>query len=234
MKKYIKKIIFILALSLVLAFVMIYIFTQITKPKETIIYKSNITDSSADTAFIQDTLIKKVSEQKKLVCLEVEAEQNIDISKSIWNLDILRQTKNITFYGKGNYTIDLSSITSENILVDDKNKIINLKIDKPSLEQVLIDESKTQMQETENGLFRFGEYKLTPEEYNSLTIQVKEKLTQKMSESEYSQKAQESAKRNIENLISSVLNNMENGQYNIIIDFNNNLEDDENNNITDN
>jgi len=207
LNKLFSKIGIIFVLAILLAFVMIYAYKSITNPKlSTVVNKSEFSLNTKKIN-IYDTIIKQVKEQNNLIVLEVEAEQAIEVNKAFWNLDVFKKSKSINFFGKGQFVLNLSSIKKEDIAVDDDSNKIILNIDTPTLENVFIDEEKTNFKQTQKGIFAFGDYKITFEEYNNLIADAKEKIKSKINSEIMIEKAKESAKDNLTKLLENILNN---------------------------
>ncbi len=64
--------------------------------------------------------------------------------------------------------LDLKNITSEDVVLDEEHKKINIYISKPYPKSMEIDENKTVVETTENGFLRFGEIRMTVNEYKQL------------------------------------------------------------------
>ena len=162
---------------------------------------------------IAEAVIEKVKKQNKIIVLDVEASQEVEISKSFHNMKIFEKSKNVTFYGKGQYVLDLRNFDKNDIEIDDENKTMTIYIDKPVLEDVYLDEEKTAFKKTEKGIFAFGEYKLTPEEYNDMEKVAKDEIRKSVSASEYRESAKEAAKENMESLVEKTAG----GEYTVTV-----------------
>lgn len=165
----------------------------------------------------KDTVIKKIQQKQKLITTEVEINEKITIDNSWGDISVFKKLQNISFTGKGVYVVDLSSLKSTNISIDSNNNILTVKIPKPKVELVTIDESKTVYETPEKGLLRFGDIKLTPQDHEIMVGNVKKTMTQKMNEAEYSDKALTNSKRSMETLIKSILNN--DSKYTVKVEF---------------
>lgn len=154
----------------------------------------------------KETLIKKIEQKQKLITTEAQISEKVTIDNSWGNLDIFKKLQNISFTGTGTYSIDLSNLKNENISIDNKSRIITLNVSTPQIESINIDDSKTQYQ-TDNGLFRFGEIKLTTEEHEAIMQNVKKDMSTKMLEDTYYNKALSNSKKSIKNILNSILDN---------------------------
>ncbi len=164
----------------------------------------------------KETLIKKIEQKQKLITTEVEISEKVTIDNSWGNLDVFKKIQNISFTGTGIYAVDLSNLKNSNLSINNETKIITLKISKPQIEAINIDDDKTEYQ-TDNGLLRFGEIKLTPEEHEAIMENVKKDMNKKMMENDYYSKATSNSKKSIRDMIKSILGKEFN--YSLTIDF---------------
>lgn len=182
--------------------------------KPWIVANSNDTSKKFIT---KDAVVNKIQQKQKLITTEVEIKSKTTIDNSWGDISIFKKLQNISFTGKGVYVVDLSLLKSNNVSIDSNNNIVIVKIPKPKVELVTIDENKTVYETPEKGLLRFGDIKLTPEEHEIMVENVKKTMTEKMNESEYSDKALTNSKRSMETLIKSILNN--DSKYTVKVDF---------------
>jgi hypothetical protein len=167
----------------------------------------------------EEALVNEIHQKQELITLEIQMTENVTLSNSWGNLEIFKKVQGINYSGTGSYTVDLSSLKAENIIIDDKNKNVNVKVASPTIKGVSISEEKTEYKTPENGLLRFGEIKLTPEENQMLLSSVKDKMLKKMSEQDFTSQAKASSEKTIKNLIQSVISNKTAEPYNIEVQF---------------
>lgn len=94
-------------------------------------------------------------------------------------------------------------------------KTIYINVPKPEIKSITINEEKTSY-ETEKGILRFGEITLSPAENQIMTQKVKERMKEKLSESDMINKALINTKKSIKEIILSVLNNKD-SDYTIVV-----------------
>lgn len=102
----------------------------------------------------------------------------------LFNLGIFSKNQSVTFIGKAQYTIDLSSITSNCISVDNTSRVVTIKVPHAQFHDVVIDYNQTKFSDTEKGLLAFGDIKMSQEQINEITKTAIEKLEEKASENE--------------------------------------------------
>ena len=176
--------------------------------------------SISNKIILKDVIIDKIREKHELITMEVDLSQKITIDNSWGSLAVFKKISNIDYLGTGTYTIDFISIKPENVEI--KDKMITVKLPKPEIKYINIDDNKTTCESTENGLLRFGEIKMTPAENQQLHKKVSEKMSVKMKESELYDKAMESSKEAAKTLISQILTiNNNSSQYEVDVKFQN-------------
>ncbi len=124
-------------------------------------------------ADFQDAVLGGASEHQELIVFEQELSIPTTLTKSgLGNLAIFSKMKNITYYGTGVYTVDLSRMDSDHILVDEDDQVVTILIPHTVLQYVNAELEKTEFEETDKGLLSFGDIKLTPEETGILETAV--------------------------------------------------------------
>ncbi|HEY5562395.1 MAG TPA: DUF4230 domain-containing protein [Clostridiaceae bacterium] len=199
-----KLIVIVVLLSLGLGFFIAYSFLKPPNKNQIPYTIINSTDSS-EKFISKETLVKDIKISQKLITTEIDLKDTEVIDDSWGNLDIFKKYQNIYFYGKGVYTLDLSVLKAENIIVNTENNTISLNSPRPTVDMIVIDENKTEYTSTETGLLRFGNIKLSPEDNQLLTTHVKSKMKTMMEESINYQVAEENTKTVLKNLVNSVL-----------------------------
>lgn len=176
-----------------------------------------IPSSISDKLILKDIIIDKILEKHELITMEVDLSQKITIDNSWGSLKIFKKVSNINYICTGTYTIDFVNLKAKNIEI--KDKIITLKLPKPEIKYINIDENKTTCESTEKGVLRFGEIKITPAENQQLHQRVSEEISVKMMEPELYDKAIKSSKEAAKVLISEMLAINNSYQYEVNVEF---------------
>lgn len=215
MKKIVRKRTFLLMLAcLVIGFFVAYMLFVAPKGGNHPWVIAKTSDSSKK--FItKETLVNEIKQKQKLITTEVSLSEKITIDNSWGSLAIFKKIQNINFVGTGTYSLDLSSLNSNNVSI--QSNTISIKVPKPSVEMVKIDPNKTQFEPTENGLFRFGDIKLSTEDHETLTRDVEDRMKDKMLESKYYNTALENSEKTVTNLITTL--NGTSTSYNVKVSF---------------
>lgn len=149
----------------------------------------------------EESLVKRINNVNKLITLELELTQIVTIDQSYGNLDILKKYKRIKFYSNCSYYIDLSQITKDDLFYSEDLNILNLTIPSPNIYNISIDKEKSNEETSVNGFLRFGEIKLTTEEFKTLELEVIKTLEEKLNTPPLFDEAKVKTKVSIENLI---------------------------------
>jgi len=116
--------------------------------------------------------------EKKLVIMTQKATAaEIAEKPGLWSIPAFKQTKAINFHGEGTYSVDLSSLSNEDFVVNNDKKEITIYIPEPQLSVKLLPE-ETEFFNSSNGILRFGEMQLTPEMMATLETQGIDRITE--------------------------------------------------------
>lgn len=214
-----KRTIILIVVCISLGFYLSYnFFIKPSKTKETWVVP-NV--QNTNKKFItRETLINQIQKKQELITLEMEMTEQISVDDSWGNLPVFKKIQNIDFSGTGIYTIDLSSLNNNNIDIDTKTKKITAKVPSPVVKDVSINEDKTKYEDTQKGLFRFGELKLSPAEYQVIRSNVKEKMITKMGEQDLYKQALTTSSDTIKKLIEGIIQSETQEKYDINVEFN--------------
>lgn len=174
------------------------------------LFSSNI-ESSTITS--EETIINEIKNVNKLIPLEIELSETITLQNTYFNLDLFKKSKKVTFFANCSYSIDFSNISDNNIEINNENNEVIISISKLDIFSIDIDESKTIYDNTELGLFRFGDLKLSSEELNNIYQSLDEIFANKMNNSKF----HDQALSNAESSLNELLFNLTGKRYNITI-----------------
>jgi hypothetical protein len=167
----------------------------------------------------EEALVNEIHQKQELITLEIQMTEIVTLNDSWGSLELFKKIQSVNYVGTGIYTVDLSTLKAENISIDDKAKKVNVKVATPNIKDVSLIEQKTEYQTPENGLLRFGEIKLTIEENQMLSRNVKEQMLRKMAEQDFLSQAKNSSEQTLKNLFLSVIASKTTDFYNIEIQF---------------
>lgn len=148
-----------------------------------------------------DTLINEIKNVNKLIPLEVQLSETLTIDNTYFNLDIFKKSMRITFFANCAYAIDFSNLSNSNFEINTKNKEITITISQIDIFSIDIDESKTIYYDTEVGLLRFGDFKLSSEELNSIYKSLNSSFKEKMKNPEFYEQATLNTEKSLKELL---------------------------------
>lgn len=153
-----------------------------------------ITESFAGftAADFQNAVLGESSDHQELIVMEQPVQIETTVTKEgFYNLPAFQKVKNITYHGTGVYTVDLSLIDAEHIMVDEDEKTVTVLIPHTELQYINPDLTATEFAETENGWLAFGDLTLTAEQQNELEGKVVESMRQRLADDELMEAADE-------------------------------------------
>lgn len=165
---------------------------------------------------ITDSILNKSRLTAELIVLEQDVCATQVWDKSWGDWDIFSKTKAITIFGTGYYVVDLNNLNANNITVDEDKLTVTVSIPEPTLKTVDVDLEKTEFQDTENGLLRFGEIKVTAEQGTIMLSKCEQAMKKELSTDNMTLKAQKAAEKKIADVLQPVVNAV-NKDYEVII-----------------
>ena len=146
-------------------------------------------------ADFKEAVIGGASEHQELIVMEQPLSITTTVTKAgLGSFQIFSKMKNVTYYGKGIYTVDLSGIDSDHVLVDEDRHQVTIRIPHSVLQYLNAELDKTEFEDTQNGLLAFGDIKLTAEETRLLEQSVYDAMDEKLRSAELFAEADEFAK----------------------------------------
>ena len=132
-------------------------------------------------ADFQDAVLGAATEHQELIVMEQPLSISTTITKAgLGNFQIFSKVKDVTYHGTGVYTVDLSGMNKDRILVDEENYTVTVKVPHAVLQYVNPELAKTEFEDTEKGLLAFGDIKLTTEETNQLEQSVYDAMRERL------------------------------------------------------
>ena len=120
-------------------------------------------------------VVENLQQVNNIEVLQINASTSYDVS--LGNYKLTKKTKNIKFYGLGSYKIDLSTLRSDQVVVNGKGKTVTLLLEKNN---IIIDcdilSEKTTYMDIYEGCLAWYNFELSPEEVFNLESQAKTSL----------------------------------------------------------
>lgn len=134
-------------------------------------------------ADFEEVILGEATRKQLLIVDEQEVSVPSSITNTgLWNLNVFTKVLNLTVYGRGQYTIDLTKINKNNISLDEDTYTVTIHVPYPELHGVTYLPDKTKFGDTEKGWLAFGDLKLTPEQTQQFEVEAVEKLNTRLNE----------------------------------------------------
>lgn len=153
-------------------------------------------------------IIENSAREAKLIVDKKEVSVPTVITQAgLFNLGVFSKSQNETIYGVGEYTVDLSQISQDDIQLNENNFTVTLTVPYPELntDTVAMDPSKTVIGDTDKGWLSFGDITLTAEEQQSFETEARQKLTERLSQSDCYEEAVKFAKLSIREIYEPIV-----------------------------
>ena len=160
--------------------------------------------------YFHGAIATQLTEASRLVTLEIEMEHMVTTdNEARWG--VFRISQDITFYATGTFSTDLSLLTGEDIIIDDRRERVIVFLPRPQVEAITIDPDRTVFQDPEGRLLRFRDITVTHEEQNTIQTEVFSSFMQVMES--HTDDAYRHTKSAVSNLLGAILESMGIGEY---------------------
>lgn len=164
----------------------------------------SIFDNTKFDVLNEETLVNEVRSVNKVIPLEVELSESITLDNSFGNLEIFKKSKKLTFFATCSYSMDLSKLNKNDIILDKDTNQITIYLPKPEIFSINIDENKTIYNEPDLGLLRFGDIQISTEKLGYIRNKLTESFKNKMNDDALYTKAINNTTILLQNLISNL------------------------------
>lgn len=229
MKKKIYDIIIAVAIISIILLTVIGAVSKILKKEENI-YSDGLEKIDANTIYLtnskvkvnfSDVILTEHNETRKLIVSEQEGSVSVDLEKSLiehMDYDFMKKTQAVSYNGKGYFVVDLSQLTTDDIIEDKENKTVTILINHTYLETIDIDPDKVIIDEVKESLLARGKMKITVEEYNEVEKQLRDKMEEKLNTPKNAQEADDIALKMVKEVYQNVVWAVD-SRYNVIVEF---------------
>jgi hypothetical protein len=170
-----------------------------------------------------DVILSKPNETRKLVAYEVTGDVSYTIEDRMLDSldwDPTKKYQTVTYKGKGSFVVDLDKLNKSNIIDDEENKVLTIKIKHPYLDTIEIDPDKVEIGSQKSGFFTIGSIKLTVQDYNTIEKELSRRLKESFNEASNGQKADDLALKAVYDIYEPVVKAVDN-RYTLKIEFSN-------------
>ncbi len=168
-----------------------------------------------------DVILSKPNETRKLVTYEVTGDVSYTIEDRMLDSldwDPTKKYQTVTYKGKGSFVVDLDKLNKSNIIDDEENKVLTIKIKHPYLDTIEIDPDKVEIGSQKSGFFTIGSIKLTVQDYNTIEKELSRRLKESFNEASNGQKADDLALKAVYDIYEPVVKAVDN-RYTLKIEF---------------
>ncbi len=167
----------------------------------------------------EEAILGYSSREKLLIVEEQEASVNATIANAgFMNLSVFNKQQILTIHGMGQYTVDLSDLTSEDVTLNEDTFEVTIRIPHTELHQVSFDPEKTEVGDTSKGWFAFGDIALTAEENKKFETEAVSKLEEKLSEDACFEEADRFAKVSVYETYQPIISKVS-PAYKLVVEF---------------
>ena len=166
-----------------------------------------------------EVILGDSSKLKKLEVYSQEMSQMVQLTNAgIAKLKVFSKSKYYTYHGTAIYTVDLSKLTSDSMMLDEENLTLTLLIPHAEMTTLDIPQDKMEIGDTQKGVLAFGELSMTDEDSKELMAKAREDMTAKLVENKVQEQADKIAKMTVWELYQPLITKMAPG-YSLKIEF---------------
>ena len=157
-------------------------------------------------ADFKDPIILAHGKDARLIVYTAELSEVVSLANEGWGGFKWNSTyQEAKYFGKAEYTVDLSQLSEEDFIVNNELKILTVRIPYAVLSPINILDDKTQFKDTEKGWLGPKDVELTPEQHTKIMIEIKEKMKAQLIDENIMAKANEEAKVVVEELLTATI-----------------------------
>lgn len=168
-----------------------------------------------------DVILSEQKETRKLVVFEQEGTVTAKIEERVikqLDVEALKKNQSITYTATGHFIVDLDKLSKSNLVDDQDNKILTIKINHPHLDSIDIDPNEIKIGGKDNGVLAFGDLKLSLKDYNDIEKDLQNRLKEKFDTSANGQKADDLAIKAVYDIYAPIVRAVDD-DYTLKIEF---------------
>lgn len=170
-------------------------------------------------ADFEEPILGKAMRQRLLIVEEQEVYVNTTITEAgMFNWGVFNKQQAIVIHGTGQYTIDLTQITADDISLNEDTYELTIRIPHAVLHGTIFDPAKTEIGDPQNGWLAFGSIKMDMKQNQEFEVTAKGQLTDKLSEAERFEEADRFAKLSAYETFQPIVKTVS-PAYKVIIEF---------------
>lgn len=170
-------------------------------------------------ADFEEPILGEATRQRLLIVEEQEVYVNTTITDTgLFHWGVFNKQQALTIHGTGQYTIDLTQITADDISLNEDTYELTIRIPHAVLYKTIFDPSKTEIGDAQNGWLAFGSIKLDAEQQKEFEVAAEQELKTRLSEKECLEEADRFAKLSAYETYQPIVKTIS-PAYKVIIEF---------------
>ena len=168
-----------------------------------------------------DVILSGQNETRKLIVSTQTGTVTTELTDRLikqLDFDFLKKTQNVSYTGTGYFVVDLDRLTADNIVTNNDDKTVTIKINHAYLQAIEIDPSKIIIEEVKEGLLARGNIKLTVADYNIIEQELRSRLEEKFNTAANGQSADKNAIKMVKEVYEPVVKAIDR-RYSVIVEF---------------
>ena len=177
--------------------------------------------SSGVEVDFSDVILSGHNETRKLIVSTQSGTVSTEMTDRLirqLDFDFLKKTQNVSYTGTGYFVVDLDSLTAANVVQDNGNKTVTIRIGHAYLEAIEIDPEDVIIDEVQESLLARGDIKLTVADYKAIEQELRARLEEKFDTAANGQEADEIALEMVREVYEPVVKAVDK-RYRVVVEF---------------
>ena len=163
-------------------------------------------------ADFQEAILGDSEQLKKLEVYKQNVSDAVQLTNTgLANLKIFSKTQLLTYKGVATYTVDLGKLTKDDITLDEDAMTVHIKIPKPELDPININEDDIEFGDVERGL-------LGPEQNQEVQSEARNKMMEKLEAENVQEKADRFAALSVWEIYQPIIDKVTTG-YSLVVEI---------------
>lgn len=170
-------------------------------------------------ADFEEAILGESTQLKKIEVFKQEISDVATLTDTgLFNWSVFTKVQLITYHGTAIYTVDLSKFTKNDVIFNEEDKTITMKIPHAELEPINIPEDQIQFGDVNRGMLAFGEMSITPEQAATVQAEARAKMAQKLLDEKTQENADRFAILTVWELYSPIIKSVSK-DYSLVVEF---------------
>lgn len=170
-------------------------------------------------ADFEEAILGEQKQLRKIEVYESKVSDAVTLTETgLANLAIFTKSQVITYNGIATYTVDLSKLTKDSVILDETHKTVKLLIPHAELGVINIPSSGMEFSDTEHGRLAFGEIKLSADDLADVQTEASGRMEKKLEELNEKEKADRFAKLSVWEIYQPIVSAVS-AEYKLEVEF---------------